>query len=299
MAKDESSASRDLEPRGRALTPKPMRMAGAYAADLRRPQFLGGGSTGDGQGTPEARQTPAHAFPALEAVPRDNGGRTTLVLPRFARSGAATPAAAPELTVDDMSVGSAELPLVPSEYSEASAEGAVLAVDETRERSGPRRVTPPPPPPAGPDAAEIAARLETGLSALRSVGERLVESMRTETVELALLLARRILDAELAAENVEALTALVRGVLRKAGESRRVVLRVMPEVATRLEAAGTAKLTAGLPFAALEIVPDATLTLGDCLVEADFGTVEARLDARLAELRRLVLATIGEGEGTP
>ena len=55
---------------------------------------------------------------------------------------------------------------------------------------------------------------------------------------------------------------------------------------------GGDSLTVG--SAQVEIVPDHTLSRGDCVVEGDLGAVDARLDTRMAELRRALAESVRE-----
>jgi flagellar assembly protein FliH len=80
-----------------------------------------------------------------------------------------------------------------------------------------------------------------------------------------------------------------------AGDSRRVALRLSPADAALVEA-GREKLGDGaLASARIEVVPDASLSPGDCLVETDFGQVDGRLATRLSEARRVVKAAVDGG----
>ena len=140
------------------------------------------------------------------------------------------------------------------------------------------------------DAMEkVAGALET----LRAHSDRLAEQARSDAIEIGFHVARKILETELR-QNPEALFALVRAALRRAGESRRIAVRVAPEDAPLLQSeAGRAALD-GLTSARIELVSDPGLQRGDCMVDTDFGQVDGRLGTRLAELRRAVDAA-GEG----
>jgi flagellar assembly protein FliH len=158
---------------------------------------------------------------------------------------------------------------------------------------------PPPPPPAppvpSPGAVEFAERVAAAVSALRLTGERLAEQARSDALELALLLARRIVEGELQT-NVEPLFGIVRSVVRRVGESRRATVRLSPGDAARVEQGGHGQLFSGISIGQVDVVADPSLSPGDCMVDADFGTVDARLDTRLDELRRLLDEAAAGGE---
>ena len=136
---------------------------------------------------------------------------------------------------------------------------------------------------------KVAAALET----LRAQADHLAEQARSDAIEIGFQVARKVLEAELR-QSPEALFALVRSAVRRAGESRRIVVRLTPEDAALLEAdAGRAALD-GITSARVEFVHDPGLQRGDCMVDADFGQVDGRLATRLTEIRRAVDAA-GEG----
>jgi flagellar assembly protein FliH len=155
-----------------------------------------------------------------------------------------------------------------------------------------------PPPPTPPDVLEARreamARVSEAVRALSQQAERLAEQARGDAIEIGFQVASRILETE-TRSNPEAIFSLVRSALRKAGDSRRVVVRVSPGDASALES-GRDRLGDGVLAAArVEIVADAALGPGDCLVETDFGQVDGRLATRLAEAKRAVKAAVDGG----
>jgi flagellar assembly protein FliH len=129
----------------------------------------------------------------------------------------------------------------------------------------------------------VAAALEM----LRAQADRLAEQARSDALEIGFQVARKILETEIR-QSPDALFALVRSAVRRAGESRRVALRLAPEDAAILQSESGRRALDGLTAARIEIVPDAALQRGDCAVDTDFGQVDGRLGTRLAELRRAV-----------
>ncbi|GEJ56994.1 FliH/SctL family protein [Anaeromyxobacter diazotrophicus] len=134
------------------------------------------------------------------------------------------------------------------------------------------------------DAMEkVNAALET----LRAQADRLAEQARADAIEIGFQVARKILELEVR-QSPEALFALVRSAVRRAGESRRIAVRLAPDDAALLQSeAGRAALD-GVTAARVEFLADAALERGDCVVDTDFGQVDGRLSTRLAEVRRAV-----------
>ena len=154
--------------------------------------------------------------------------------------------------------------------------------------------------PQGPSADELAAlrseameKVAHGVEVLRLQGERLAEQVRSDALEIGFLVARRILDTELTT-SPDVLFALVRGAVRKAGDTRHVVIHVHPDDLTLVQGA-VASGEAGITAARVEVTGDGSLEPGDCVVDTDFGTVDGRLRTRFEELYRAARSALEEG----
>jgi flagellar assembly protein FliH len=141
--------------------------------------------------------------------------------------------------------------------------------------------------------AEALRRVAHAVEVLTLQSERLAEQARADALEIGFLVARRILEAELTT-SPEALFGLVRGALKKAGESRKVVVRLHPEDARLIEAPAAAGQL-GVTTATVEVTGDPTLERGDVLVDTDFGKIDGRLRTRFDELHRAAASAMEEG----
>ena len=176
----------------------------------------------------------------------------------------------------------------------AAAEEPESAVMETP--SSVQSLAPPLPPPIPQPGPEFAERLARAAAELRHTGERLAEQMTADALEMAVLIARRIIEGELAS-NPAALTGLIRSAVARLGESRKIQLRLHPSDAANVEAAGDSGPLAGVAIARVEIRADATLSPGDCIVDGEQGTVDGRVATRLEEVRRILTRALAEEEG--
>jgi flagellar assembly protein FliH len=161
-----------------------------------------------------------------------------------------------------------------------------------------RRHEPEPPPGPSPEElaalrAEALARVAPAVQVLRLSAERLAEQARGDALEIGFLVARRILEAELST-GPEALFALVKGALRRAGDSRLVRVRCHPSHLPDLSGPAAAGQL-GVTAATVEVVGDPALQPGDVVVDTDFGKVDGRLETRLSELFRASVAALEEG----
>lgn len=221
------------------------------------------------------RRPPAVLAQAAETLIDEGFAVSTLLAAQTAAAALAADAAAPQqdLLATPLLPEPPLAPAVPAEFFSPPA-------------------APLPPPPG---AVEYAERLSAAVSALRLTSERLAEQARADALELALLVSRRILEAEIST-NVEKFFGVIRSVIRRAGESHRVVVRLHPDDAARIEAAGGGRGISGMSVAQVEIAADAELELGDCMVDADFGVVDGRLTTRLDEMRRLLTEAMAAEE---
>jgi flagellar assembly protein FliH len=145
-------------------------------------------------------------------------------------------------------------------------------------------------------AALFTERTSAAVELLRATTERLAAEARTDALEIGFLVARRILEMELSA-SAEPLVNLVRSAVRRLGESRRIAIHLSPTDAQALSAVIESRGPQAVAQAAIsrvEIVADASLGRGDCLVEGDLVTVDGRINARIEELRRVLEASATE-----
>jgi flagellar biosynthesis/type III secretory pathway protein FliH len=192
--------------------------------------------------------------------------------PRFLSGVPAVPVATPARFAD---AGRRPPPAAPAPSAAAATPPApsreALEAERAAEREEARR--------------EALARVAGAVETLRAQSERLAEEARADAIEIGFQVARKILEAELRA-GPDALFALVRSAVKRAGESRRVAVRVAPEDAELLRSEAGKDALDGLAAARVEWVADPSLQRGDCVVDTDFGQVDGRLTTRLAELRR-------------
>ncbi len=145
-----------------------------------------------------------------------------------------------------------------------------------------------PPPPQGLDP-----RVAVAVESLRHASQHLAEQARQDALEVGLLVARRILEHEIQTDPRH-LMAIIRDTLQRLGETREVTVRLSPEDLERL---GKLEGEARGGIAQVKLEADPTLSLGDCCVESDMGSVDNRLQDRIAEAGRLLRETFDDASG--
>lgn len=126
--------------------------------------------------------------------------------------------------------------------------------------------------------------------------EELLKQMRPSVVRLVVGMARRIVGRELETDR-EAIRRVIDEALGELGRSGRVAVRVSPADAEVLREAVDQNRWAPPSMVELDIVADPAVSSGGCVLESDYGRVDATIETQLDELAR----TLDEqnGDGTP
>lgn len=166
----------------------------------------------------------------------------------------------------------------------------------------------PEPPPLPPPPAPVIdmSRMDAAIDRLRLLADRLAAEVRSDALELGLLIARKVVEGELAV-NADRLINVIKSAVGRVGESRKIVVRLCPEDAELLSASkDTAGGGGGGPLdrlgkgaAKVDVVVDDSLGRGDCVVEGEHLSVDARLDAKFGEIRRALLEAAWDEAGLP
>jgi flagellar assembly protein FliH len=142
----------------------------------------------------------------------------------------------------------------------------------------------------GKRAEAMLRRVAQTLTDLSGLRETLIEQTERQMVQLALTIARRIVYREVSLDP-ELIAAMAHVALKKLGTASPATIRLNPEDYTVItrdgERWGGAQVT---------VVPDPAITRGGCLVESEFGRIDASIDHQFEEMTR---ALLGEERGGP
>lgn len=140
--------------------------------------------------------------------------------------------------------------------------------------------------------AEAAAR--QGEAMLRRLSETIEEvaALRTDLlhrsekdiVRVALVIAERVLHREVSLDR-ELILAMAHIAIDRLGNRASATIRLHPADHAALMAVPRAQPFAG----AVEIVADASVSRGGCLVQSDFGLIDLGVEAQLKEVSRAML----------
>ena len=187
---------------------------------------------------------------------------------------------------------------VQSLFADPANQAAPLFADDGDEdlSVGVESLAPPLPPPPQPLPPESAEKLGKALGEMRRTSHALGSQVAATALEIACLLAKRIIEEELKSDPKLRLS-LARAAVRRVGESQKVTVRLSPADVEAVTAAAGEGDPLGLPMARVEVVADTNLSPGDSLVESDTAMVDGRIGTRLEELRRVFRSVIDSDNG--
>jgi flagellar assembly protein FliH len=144
----------------------------------------------------------------------------------------------------------------------------------------------------GKRAEAMLRRVAQTLTDLASLRETLMQQTERQMVQLALTIARRIIYREVSLDP-ELIAAMAHVALKKLGTSSPATIRLNPEDYTVVAHDG--ERWGG---AQVHVVPDPAIARGGCLVESEFGRIDASIDRQFEEMTRALLGDErGNGHG--
>jgi flagellar assembly protein FliH len=137
---------------------------------------------------------------------------------------------------------------------------------------------------AGQRGEAMLHRLTQTLEELTTVRTDMIRQTERQMVQLALAIARRIVQREVTLDP-DLLLAMARVALERLGDSAQVTVRLHPDDYAAARADRVSELTGSN----VTIVADARLSRGACRVESDMGLLDIGIDAQLQEVGRALL----------
>ena len=136
----------------------------------------------------------------------------------------------------------------------------------------------------GKRAEAMLRRLAQTLEELSALRDNMVRQTERELVQLSVAIARRILQREVSVDP-ELTAALAHIALERLGGTGPATVRLHPDD----YAIVTSGQVAPLGGRQVDIVSDPRVARGGCLVESEFGSINASVDAQVDEIARAVL----------
>jgi flagellar assembly protein FliH len=137
------------------------------------------------------------------------------------------------------------------------------------------------------EAERLIKRTQTVLERAQDKRGEILEETEQEIVDLVLLLARKVVKAITENQRNVILQNVVQA-LRKLKTRGNVIIRV--NIADlKLTTEHTKNFIQMMEGANVQVVEDSTVDSGGCVIETDFGEIDARISSQLAELESKVL----------
>jgi flagellar assembly protein FliH len=133
-------------------------------------------------------------------------------------------------------------------------------------------------------ADAMLRRVAQTLEDLAQLRKTMIQQTERQMVQLALALARKVVIRELSLEP-DLVAAMAHVALERLGETAPATIRLSPDdyavvVSQRGDRWAGAQVT---------VLPDPAVARGGCVVESDFGLVDAGVDAQFEELSRVLI----------
>ena len=146
----------------------------------------------------------------------------------------------------------------------------------------------------GARAEAMLDRLAKTLEELASLRREMIHQTERQMVQLALAIAKRIVRREVALDG-DLTLSMARLALDRLGDSTSVTVRLHPDdlavVADRAERWDRPHVS---------VVADRDIGRGGCVVDSDFGAIDASVEAQFQELARALLVDEGQADtGAP
>lgn len=132
----------------------------------------------------------------------------------------------------------------------------------------------------GKRAEAMLRRVAQTIEELGGLRQTLIQETERQMVQLALTLARRVVHREVTLDP-ELAAALAHVALERLGTTAPATIRLNPEDYTIVAQDG-----ARWGGATVTVVPDPSIARGGCLVESEFGSVDATIERQFDELSR-------------
>jgi flagellar assembly protein FliH len=122
---------------------------------------------------------------------------------------------------------------------------------------------------------------------------QLLRQLKPGLTKLVIAISERVINRELATDE-KAIRGVIDAALDELGRSGIVIARVNPDDAAALRDAIRHDEWHPLPTVELEIAADSDIARGGCVLESDYGQVDATVETQIAQLTRLLDEEAGD-----
>jgi type III secretion protein L len=131
-------------------------------------------------------------------------------------------------------------------------------------------------------------RWNASVAEVNAARDRYLAESELELIRLAVRIAQKIIGEELRA-NPEAIVSVARECMRGLARERSLTLRASPGDLDILRRRIDVLREAAGPQRSIEVVADATVSPAGCIIESEYGVVDARLETQIRCMEEILL----------
>jgi flagellar biosynthesis/type III secretory pathway protein FliH len=141
---------------------------------------------------------------------------------------------------------------------------------------------------------EILKALDTVLSELDAAKTELYRDAERQAVELGLMIARKIVCREVSVDR-DTIFRVLREAFKKVSDQKEIHVKIHPSDIQVIKDAGfdVSSLSKGNGLVVLE--PGDGICRGECVIETDFGAIDARIESQLQTVEESLRLALQEG----
>lgn len=144
---------------------------------------------------------------------------------------------------------------------------------------------------------EAAALLEQAAQIVdhaRREREEIIDKCEKDVLELAIAVAARVVHTEVTI-NSEIVLAVVKDAIQKAKDQEHVLIRVNPADFETVAAEKQSLQAILQRETGMEIRGDIGVEIGGCVIDTDYGAIDARIDTQLGSIKSALLGVVKRG----
>ena len=142
--------------------------------------------------------------------------------------------------------------------------------------------------------APLIAALQTTLAELDGVRNRIKQQLEREVVELAMHVARKVIQREVTVSD-DAILSVVKEAMRHLDDPEKISIRLNPLDLKRLREAGERSHAAFENLENIHLEEDAGIECGGCYIHTEYGEVDARLEEQLRHIEEALRTEMRNG----
>ncbi len=136
--------------------------------------------------------------------------------------------------------------------------------------------------------ANVFRSLRAAAEAIHALRDKVLRESEDEVIKLVILVARKVIMREIT-QNRSILADVVRSAVSGLSEREEITIRLHPDDLALITSGHEEMLRRELHNERMHLKPDPGVPAGNCLIDTEMGTIDARVEAQLDEIYRRLL----------